>query len=113
MSMNDAELNQWAHARAHQLRTFYVHLAVYVTVMLFLFLLNAVTRDAPSNYMFGGHMYHQPGGDWWVIWPALGWGLAVAIHGVFVFVGGPGKVDTWEDRKAEQLVRREKEKTGA
>jgi hypothetical protein len=28
-------------------------------------------------------------------------------------VGGAGTLDGWEDRKAAELVRREKEKTGA
>ena len=110
--MDDKDLYEWAHARVRQLRAFYVHAGVYFAVMLFLFLINAVTRDAAGNDMFGGRMYHHGGGDWWVIWPALGWGVAVAIHGIVVAFGGTGKLDAWADRKAEDLVRREREKSG-
>ena len=106
--MNDSELYQWAHARARQLRVFYLHLGVYAVVIAFLVLINAVTRDNAGSYMFGGHMYHRAGGDWWVIWPALGWGVAVAVHAVVVLVGGTGKVDAWDERKASELIAKEK-----
>jgi hypothetical protein len=109
--MKDEDLYRWAHARARQLRGFYVHVGVYVVVMLFLLVINAVTRDQPGSYMFNDHMYHRGGGDWWVVWPALGWGVAVALHGVTVLLGGTGKADAWEARKAEQLIRREQERT--
>ena len=109
--MQDEQLHQWARSQARQLRNLYVHIGVYVVVMAFLVLINAVTRDQPGSYMFAGHMYHRPGGDWWVIWPALAWGMVVALHAVVVLVGGTGKLDSWEDRKAAELVRREQEKT--
>ena len=110
--MKDADLYDWARARARQLRLWYLHIGLYAVVIVFLLVINAVTRDAPGSYMFGGHMYHHGGGDWWVIWPALGWGIALAIHTVFVLVGGAGKMAAWEDRKVDQLVRREKERSG-
>jgi len=110
--VNNDELYAWAHRRARQVRAFYVHLGVFVVVMVFLLAVNAVTRDQAGSYMFDGHMYDRDAGDWWVIWPALGWGLAVAIHGVVVALGAAGAIDAWEDRKAEQLVRREKDRAG-
>ena len=110
--MQDTDLYNWARARARQLRVFYLHAGLYAVVMAFLLVINAVTRDQPGSYMFGGHMYHHGGGDWWVIWPALGWGVVLAIHSVVVLVGATGKIDAWEDRKAEQLVRRERERSG-
>ena len=109
--MQDQQLYEWARSRARQLRLLYLHIAVYVAVIGFLVLINAVTRDEPGSYMFGGHMYHRGGGDWWVIWPALAWGAVVALHGALVAIGGTGKLDAWEERKAEALMRREKEKT--
>ena len=113
--MDDTQLYQWAHARAKQLRGFYLHAGIYVVGIAFLVLINAVTRDDPGNYMYGGHMYHRAGGDWWVIWPALGWGIAVAIHAIVVLIGATGKVDAWEERKARELIAREKsrEKAGS
>jgi hypothetical protein len=110
--MKDDELYAWAHQRARQLRAFYVHLGVYLVVMVFLLIVNAVTRDDAGSYLYGDHMYHRDGGDWWVIWPALGWGVAVAIHGVVVGLGASGAIDSWEDRKVEQLVRCEKDRSG-
>jgi hypothetical protein len=109
--MQDNELYQWAHARARQLRAFYLHAGIYAAVMLFLVVVNAITRDEPGGYMYGGHMYHQMNGDWWVIWPALGWGVIVAIHGIVVALGGTGRLDAWEDRKVEELVRREQQRS--
>ena len=110
--MQEEQLYEWARARARQLRGLYLHFAVYVVVMGFLVLINAVTRDQPGSYMFGGQMYHHGGGDWWVVWPALGWGIVVALHAVMVLVGGTGKLDSWEERKVAELVQREKDKTG-
>ena len=51
--------------RRKRLLGYKIHLAVYGYTMLALLILNAITYD----------------GAWWVIWPALGWGLAVALHG--------------------------------
>ena len=95
--MDDEQLEEWAHARAKQLRDFYTHVGIYAVAMAFLLLLNSITRGSD--------------GSWWVIWPALGWGIAVAINAVAVLIGGAGKVDTWEERKVEELVRKEKERT--
>lgn len=111
--MNDTDLYEWARTRARHIRAFYLHLGVYLVVMLFLVMVNAMTRDDPGSYMYGGYMHHRDAGDWWVVWPALGWGLAVAIHGLVVALGGTDRVDGWETRKVEELVRREKARTGA
>lgn len=110
--MKDEELYEWARARARQLRGLYLHVGVYLIVMVTLLLINAMTRDDAGTYHMGGQALHRNGGDWWVVWPALAWGAAVAIHAVAVLIGGTGKVDTWEERKVEALVRREKERTG-
>jgi choline-glycine betaine transporter len=109
--MDETQLQQWARARVRQLRALYLHVGVYVVVMLFLLLINAVTRDTSGSYMFAGHMHHRGGGDWWVIWPALGWGVLVALHAIVVLIGGTGKLDNWEDRKVEELVTRERDRT--
>lgn len=109
--MEDEELYQRARARVRQLRALYLHIAVYVVIMGFLVLINAVTRDQPGSYMFNEHMYHRAAGDWWVIWPAMAWGVVVALHAAVVLIGGAGKLDSWEERKVDELVRREKDKT--
>lgn len=53
---------------------FYTHLAAYVVINLFLIALNMVMT--PEYY--------------WFIWPLIGWGLAVILHGLSVFVFGGG-----------------------
>jgi hypothetical protein len=63
---------------------FCVHAAVYVLVNAFLAVVD-LTR----------------GGDAWLHWPLLGWGLGLAIHGALVWLhtGGGGV--------REQMLRRE------
>ncbi len=54
---------------AEQNAEFQTHLGVYVLVNTFLFFLNAVTSpDA-----------------WWFVFPLMGWGLGLAIHGMTHF----------------------------
>jgi hypothetical protein len=47
---------------------FFIHLAVYVFVIVLLF---------AANY--------SSGGTWWVQWPALGWGIGILGHAFGVF----------------------------
>jgi hypothetical protein len=43
----------------------------------------------------------------WFLWPLIGWGIAVLIHGVALVLEGPlsGK---WEERKIAQLMEKER-----
>lgn len=59
-----------ARARAEAKYGFLVHAVVYAAVMLLLLIINLLT--SPGNL--------------WVIWPLLGWGLAVTLHGARVFL---------------------------
>ncbi|MEP6825780.1 MAG: 2TM domain-containing protein, partial [Ramlibacter sp.] len=66
----------------------YVHASLYVLVNLFIF--------AISRYGFG----HRP----WSVYPLLGWGLGLALHGISVFVlGGSGGL-------RERMIERERER---
>ncbi|MDU8926272.1 2TM domain-containing protein [Alisedimentitalea sp. MJ-SS2] len=58
-----------AKRRAEAKYGFFVHIAVYAVVMLLLLVINLLT--APNTL--------------WFIWPLIGWGLAVALHGLRVF----------------------------
>ena len=49
---------------------FFVHAAVYAAVMVLLVLINLLTLP----------------GTIWFIWPLIGWGFAVALHGVGVYL---------------------------
>ncbi len=76
--MHHAELNddidRLARKRAGAKLGWYIHAAVYVVVNLFLF--------AISQYALG-HRH-------WSIFPLLGWGLGLLLHGLAVFVLGTG-----------------------
>lgn len=68
--MPQSENYERARGRAEAKYGFFVHVAVYVAVMVFLVIINMLT---------------SPGTNWF-IWPLLGWGLAVALHGARVFL---------------------------
>jgi 2TM domain len=92
----DDELYQWARTRVQHLKSLYVHIAIYFTVNLMLFAINATGTDARH-------------GNWWVMWPALTWGTVLVLHAIFVLAEGFGRFEGWESRKVDELVQRRKE----
>jgi hypothetical protein len=82
------DLERLARARAGAKLGWYTHAAVYVAVNGVLYLM--------SSQGLG----HRP----WSIYPLLGWGLGLALHGVSVFVLGTGSP------LRERLVQRERER---
>jgi hypothetical protein len=82
------EIERLAHKRASAKMGWYLHACVYVLVNAFLF---------ASSYLG----YRARG---WNIYPALGWGLGLALHFLSVFVLGKGS------GLREQMVRRERER---
>jgi hypothetical protein len=75
-----------ARQRAHQLRELYTHVGIYAVVIGFLFILNMITSP----------------GSLWFYWPALGWGIGLAIHAVVV-IGQEGFLgQQWEERKIQE-----------
>ena len=81
--MDDEKLKSMAKQRAE----FKQHLMVYVVVMCGLTAINAITS----------RVY------WWVVWPALGWGIGIAFHGLTVY----GRIgDSLEEREYQRLKRR-------
>ncbi|MEO0916072.1 MAG: 2TM domain-containing protein [Pseudomonadota bacterium] len=59
-----------ARGRAVAKYAFFVHAGVYAAVMALLVIINLVTSPAAL----------------WFIWPLIGWGFAVALHGLAVFL---------------------------
>ena len=84
----DDEIERLARKRAGAKLGWYTHAAVYVLVNLLLFAL--------SEHGFGQRR--------WSMFPLLGWGLGLGLHGVSVFVLGAGS------GLREKLVQREREK---
>lgn len=82
------EIETLARQRAGAKLGWFVHAAVYVAVNLMLL--------AMSRYGFG----QRP----WSVYPALGWGLGLVLHGIAVFILGSG------GGLRERLVRQERER---
>ena len=85
--LNDTDLETRARRRVGIKTGFYVHALVFVLVNLGLLALNAVI-----------------GGYRWSVWPAWGWGLGLAIHGVVSFLSLQG--EGWRDRMLAQEIER-------
>lgn len=86
--LSPEEIERLAHRRAAAKLGWYMHAAIYVLVNLFLF--------AISEYGFGTRR--------WTMFPVVGWGLGLALHGISVFVLGPAS------GLRERMIRREREK---
>jgi hypothetical protein len=82
------DLERLAHKRAAAKLGWYIHAVVYVVVNLFIFALSA--------YAFG----RRP----WSVFPLLGWGVGLALHGMAVFMLGDGS------SLRQRLLERERER---
>ena len=91
--MTDAELLRMANSRTNSKVGFYIHASVFVIVMLVLFAINYLSSPEKA----------------WSLYPFLGWGLGVAIHGVVaigVFASG------FKDRLLRDEIARIKSEQG-
>lgn len=70
------------------IKGFYNHLIKYGLVISFLFLINIIKSP---DYL-------------WVIWPALGWGVGVLLHGLNVFEVFNFFGPEWEKRQIEKRL---------
>ena len=86
--LNAEELERLARKRAGAKLGWYTHALVYIVFNVFFLLM--------SNYGWG----HRP----WSFKPMLGWGVGLVLHGIAVFVIGPG------GGLREYLVERERER---
>jgi hypothetical protein len=77
-----------ARRRVAALKGFYIHLAVFVAVLVALVAINVAT-----------------GRPWWVIWVFLGWGIGVAAHALAVLGRTQRAVAAWEERKTREYMR--------
>lgn len=82
------DLDKLARKRAGAKLGWYAHATVFTLVNLLLFSL--------SHYGMG----HRP----WSVFPLLGWGLGLALHGIGVFVLGAGS------NLRERMVQKERER---
>ena len=89
MTLHPDRLERTARRRAGMKLGWYIHACVYVLVNLFL-VVAATSR---------GHT--------WAMYPLLGWGLGLLIHGAVVFFLAPGNAFY------ERLLERERKALGA
>ena len=84
----NAALDRLARKRASAKLGWYIHALVYLCVNVMLALLSV---------MNGKH---------WAVFPALGWGLGLAIHGLVVFfvTGGAGLHERLIERERHRLT---------
>jgi hypothetical protein len=87
-NLEDRDLERLARKRAAAKMGWYIHALVYVCVNLLLTVLSAMS------------------GGGWAVYPALGWGIGLAVHGVFTFVvtGGAGLHEHLVQRERRRLT---------
>ena len=81
---------QKAKEKVEAIKGFFGNLLAYCIVIPFLGWLNWQTTSFP-----------------WVVFPALGWGLGVLLHGMEVYGYNPLWGKRWEDRKLRELMEQE------
>ncbi len=86
--LSPEEIERLAHKRASAKMGWYTHACLYVLVNGFFFLSSHLGLRERA----------------WNVYPALGWGLGLALHFVSVFVMGRGS------GFRDQMVRRERER---
>jgi hypothetical protein len=86
--MADTDEYAKARRRAAAKYRFFVHAAVYAAVMALLVIIDLVTST----------------GGIWFVWPLIGWGLALGLHGLRAFhlADGNDIVDALTERELRQ-----------
>ena len=88
--MRDSEEYLIAKKKVENLKGFYIHLTVYITVNILLFATNYLTYD----------------GYWWFIFPLLGWGIGITIHGVTTYLDYNRRSLNWQEKKIKEYMDR-------
>ncbi len=91
MEKNDVSIEEkTAFEHVRKVKGFYINLAVYILVIVGLFVINIIT--APGYI--------------WAKWPAMGWGIGIIFHGLGTFkiisLFGP----EWEKKQVEKKLGR-------
>jgi len=85
-----ADEQQRIRAEVHRMRGFYTQLVRYVVITGFLLVINLLTNP---EYI-------------WAVWPALGMGIGLALHGWKVFGGDVLLGEDWERREVMKRLER-------
>ena len=82
--MYNEEIRQNAKQKVEAKISFGIHFAIYLAVMTLLTIINL--KSSPDY--------------WWFMWPLLGWGIGIVIHGVSVYFSSGGS--SIKDRMIEE-----------
>jgi hypothetical protein len=80
-----------AKKRVENLKAFYIHFMVYILVNAMLLVFNLIS--APGN--------------WWFLYPLVGWGIGLIVHGVSTFAFGIFGAE-WEERKIKKYMEKDR-----
>ena len=89
---DEADLRRKAARRADAKLAFRYHLIVYLLVNAGLVVINVVTGP----------------GTLWFLWPALGWGVGLAVHGMVTYSRGDSREDLIEAEMQRLRARRQR-----
>lgn len=87
--------------RVHRIAEFYRHVFVYIIVIGTLWVINLWT-------VWSGNLPHR-WYSYWAIWPTLGWGIGLLMHGLSLLPVWGFFSQDWEDRKVRELLARDAE----
>ena len=90
--------------RIHSVAEFYRHVFVYVAVIGIIWCINIFI-------LWNGAL---PGKWWayWAIWPTLGWGIGLVVHGLSVLPFASVFSQDWEEKKVKQLLAEDDARAG-
>ena len=87
--MSDDDLYRRAEKRVDEKMGFYKHLVSFITVNIFLIIINVLTSP----------------GEWWFYWVTVFWGIALLIHFLRIFL-----LNDKLDGDREEMIKKEMEK---
>ncbi len=92
--MKENRILEEAQKRVRDKKDFFTHLIVYISTILFLFMINYMT--SPDF--------------WWFLFPLGGWGIGVIAHYFTVFGFSAIKGHNWEQKELDKEISKLKEK---
>ena len=105
MKPYNQEKYERARKKVDAIKGFHKHVAVYIVINLFILLLRAnVLSMLRPNRM---DLEFERWLDWNTWGTAFLWGVALIIHGFYVYRANFGFIKRWEDRKIREIMEKE------
>jgi hypothetical protein len=104
---SDEEIRRRVEKRIKQRNEFYIHLAVYIVVMTGLWGMWGFTSDFFGS-LFADTLWNFDEFPW-PIFPTLGWGTGIVVHGLIVYFNSPARLEARE-RAIQREIERERQR---